>query len=219
MTQVISNHQKRQTALYAVGGFVVGASAVGLVLGLHNALDNNEPSSLRGTNPSLLVPDSNVEPSTSPHMSISNDDVPPLLVPSAEPTSTSTATIYQTMAENASTTFPSFDLAENTSNSSSQVVTVAMAAEVDVYALPTFAPTILTDTHTPFPTSYLPTADGPTLFPTYMPTVDRFPTDGPTQFHEAPKVIHKRSNEIGFRLKLFWEGEFSIRCFSKVPKT
>ena len=57
--------------------------------------------------------------------------------------------------------------------------------------------------------SYVPSAAPSTPIPTYMPTAaDEIPTDMPTQFDNdaiSPLIKLRSSNEVGFRLKLYWE--------------
>lgn len=58
--------------------------------------------------------------------------------------------------------------------------------------------------------SYVPSAAPSTPIPTYMPTAaDEIPTDMPTQFDYdtiSPLIkLRSSNNEVGFRLKLYWE--------------
>jgi hypothetical protein len=151
--------QKRKPAFYAFGGFVLGASAVGAVIGIRNAFKGDtEPSSLRGSNQKAsLVPYAESGTSNGPE-------------PSAMPTGSTAA---------------------NSNDSIDIISTLA----TDQVSAPTPSPSITTTTYTPTTATYTPTASG------------LFPTDFPTQKLDSSRFIpKKRSNEVSFRLKLYWEG-------------
>jgi len=173
----------------AVGGFVVGASAMAALLGLHDVLQRDESISLRG---SPYYPDS-TEATTSSGA--------PLLqgrVSNDEPAFESDLNFSQSGTNlTASTQAPSYNQGSTPSPTPSPSS-----------PYPTYEPTQKLDTLMP---TYQPSTAGE--FPTELPTaLGQFPTELPTtQDNEVsalrviPKNSFLRSKEVGVRLKLYWE--------------
>ena len=180
MSQDNTNHQKR---LYAVGGLVVGASAVAAVMATYNVLlhDDNtiDSSALRG---SSVIP---IGTDTSLSKGIKNQKHSNI---------TSSSEVYPVIAQNNVTSLTSHYANDQHSNDMAELILAIEDAARDSYSAPDPSPSSATANVSMYPT-YSPTLEG--VFPTFMPTaLNVF----------SPKALPiKRSNENGFRLKMYWE--------------
>ncbi|KAL7523702.1 hypothetical protein ACHAXR_000294, partial [Thalassiosira sp. AJA248-18] len=84
MSQPSTTNPKQRATLMAVGGFVVGASAMAALIGLHNVFHNDKSASLRG-----------YSSSATPEFDTSNDKVSSMPMSSPSPTSTPEASSEQ----------------------------------------------------------------------------------------------------------------------------
>jgi hypothetical protein len=188
MSQRDSNRQKR---LYAIGGAVFGASAVAALLASYNILLRDDSSSTSSTlRGSSSLPNATSGTDTTPgkgsqYQRISN----------ATSLAPSTEQLYQVISQNATSISTHFAGDRNSNDVAELILTIEAAAhQGNIFADPTLPgskPMITNET---------------SLYPTYSPTMD-IPTFMPTAQDDAlPKVLPiKRSDEIGFRLKLYWE--------------
>ena len=171
-------HTKQRSTLIAVGGFVVGASAMAIVLGLHEALQHNdEPAHLRGNDSSYLPPDTTNGADSSNAASFRHGHV----------SSGSNDSIQATQI---------LSIQDHQEVDSIETPTAAPSTIAISSPYPTYMPTEQVETL--FPT-YQPTFEG--QFPTEVPT-----TQGElvaSNVITSNSIL--RSIEVGVRLKLYWE--------------
>lgn len=187
MSQSDSNRQKR---LYAIGGAVFGASAVAALLASYNILIRDDRSSstsstLRGSSsqPNTTYGTDTTLGKGSQYQRNSNASS---LAPSAE--------LYQVISQNSTFMTTHFAGDRNSNDVAELILTIEAAThQNNLFVDPTV------------PGSQ-PIAANESLYPTYSPTID-MPTFMPTAQDDAlPKALPiKRSGEIGFRLKMYWE--------------
>lgn len=187
MSQATNNN--RQKRLYALGGVVFGASAVAAVVASYNILIRDDSSSssstLRG---SVNLPNANSGTDISLGKSLqyqrtSNVTSP---APSAE-------AVYQVISQNATSITTHF-AGDRNSNDVAELISAIEAASHQGSMFPR-------------PSSSTESQRQSSLYPTYSPTLEDIPTFSPTRFDDnLPKALPiKRSNENGFRLKMYWE--------------
>ena len=258
----MSTQTKQRATLMAVGGFVVGASAMAALIGLHSRLDSNESASLRGYSSSSAAPAANttitadIVASETTQTSIGSEapsQAPSLQGSSLYPTYSPTPADWTLMPTN----LPTFDTTlpptteeivdgapnslfvrkwtlekqnkkqkqnkNNNKNKNKNKKNKKAAAEAEANALAqaarekaaaeskTKAPTLvqtetkataatavvtaLADIVLPDTTATVPTIESP------KPLLDDIVVSDPA----AAASASESSNEVGFRLKLYWE--------------
>ena len=191
-----NNTNHRQKRLYAVGGFVFGASAVAAVVASYNLLRRNGEdmsSTLRGN---LGVPNS--KSGGDAILVGNNSDIQRNANITSVPSTS--AEVYELIAKNGTTVRNPLNGDRNSNDVAELISAIEAATKLseDVSAA----------TSSLFNHTLPSAADEGYIYPTYSPTVQgELPTFSPTQFNDdlLNTIPIKRSNENGFRLKLYWE--------------
>lgn len=185
MSHSNSNRQKR---LYALGGVVFGASAVAAVVASYNILirdeGNTSSSTLRGSS-SLPNANSGTDTTLGKSTQLQKQSNFTFTAPSTE-------VVYKVISQN-STSISTHFVGDRNSNDVAELISTIEAASLEGNL---------------FSASMSKAATGSSMYPTYSPTtLEDIPTFSPTRFSDdLPKALPiKRSNENGFRLKMYWE--------------
>ena len=194
MSQNNSNHHQKR--LYAVGGFVFGASAVAAVIASYNLLRRSGEdtySTLRGN---MGVPNSK---SGGDAVFVENHlDIQRTANVMSVPSTSSG--VYELIAPNGTAGTNVFSGDRN----SNDVVELISAIEAA-----TKQSEVSSAQSSSFSNQTIPsTSDEVSVYPTYSPTSQgELPTFSPTQFNDdvLNTIPAKRSKENGFRLKMYWE--------------
>jgi len=199
MSHPSQSNAKQRSTLMAVGGFVIGASAMAVVLGLNHLrlAQEEQPASLRGSDQSPGSIDSTRIQGDQTMVSYSAQVLGyPITAPTVAP-SASAPTYNPSMLN--PTVFPTYNLTSDSPTEQDEEFSALFAMPHDSMTL-TVAPS------TPAPT-YTPSVLIPTVFPTYN-LASESPTEQDEEFSALfamPRSSMTRSNQVGFRLKLYWE--------------